>query len=149
MIALQPTVRLAALKHGGHAIAFSPRGDLLVFAGGDPLSGSRCVREVACWRLPDQLLWTHEDRGRRVEAVAFAPDGRRLLCAEQGPHVTELDAATGAVVRRIEAHPENAVHGLAYAPDGSRFATASWDMTVKLWRAGDAALLATLTGDED
>src|SRR4051812_41069062 len=149
MIALQPTHRLAALRNGGHAIAFSPRGDRLAYAGGDPLSGSRCVREVACWRPPDQLLWAHEDRGRRVQEVAFSPDGRRLLCAEQGPHVTELDAATGAVVRRTEAHPGNAVHGVAYAPDGATFATASWDTTVKLWRAADATLLATLTGDED
>jgi WD40 repeat protein len=149
MIALQPTIRLGALRNGGHAIAFSPQGDLLVYGGGDPLAGSRCVREVACWRPPDQLLWTHEDRGRRVQAVAFSPDGQRLLCAEQGPHLAELDARTGAVGRRIEAHPKNSVNGVAYAPDGSTFATASWDMTVKLWRAEDATLLATLSGDED
>ena len=149
MLALRPTVRLGALKNGGHAVAFSPRGDLLVYAGGDPMAGSRCIREVACWRPPDQLLWTHEDRGRRVQAVAFSPDGRRLLCAEQGPHVIELDAATGVVVRRVEAHPGNAVHDVAYAPDGSTFATASWDMTVKLWRAEDATPLSTLTSGED
>src|ERR1041384_1225265 len=103
MIALQPTARHGALKNGGHAIAFSPQGDLLVFAGGDPLPRTRSVREVACWRPPDQLLWTHEDRGRRVQAVTFSPDGGRLLCAEQGPAVTELNPATGTVVRRIGA----------------------------------------------
>ena len=149
MIALQLIVRHRALKIGGHAIAFSPRGDLLVYAGGDPMYRSLSVREIACWRLPDQLLWTHEERGRRIDAVIFSPDGGRLLCAEQGPAVIELNPATGAVVRRIEAHPKNAVHGVAFAPDGSTFATASWDMTVKLWRTEDTTLLATLTDGEN
>jgi WD40 repeat protein len=143
MVAPQPISRLAALKIGGHAIAFSPQPGILVYAGG----GER-TRAVACWRLPDQLLWGHKERGRAVQALAFSPDGQRLLCAEDGPHVTELNPATGELVRRIEAHPERTVWDVAFAPDGSRFATASWDMTVKLWQTNDASALATLRDEE-
>src|SRR5262245_42435328 len=149
MVAFQPIARLTGLTFGGHAVAFSPQGGILAYAGGDPMSGSRCLREVACWELPDRLLWSHVERGRRVNAIAFSPDGRRLLCAEEGPHVTELNAGTGEVVRRIEAHPGNSARGLAFAPDGSRFATASWDMTVKLWRSDGGSAFATLTVGED
>jgi WD40 repeat protein len=149
MLTFQVASRLSALKNGGHAIAYSPRGDKLAYAGGDPISGSRCIREVVCWKLPNQLLWSHEERGRRVNTLVFSPDGERLLCAEEGPHLTELNAGNGQVVRRIEAHPKNSVNGVDFAPDGSKFATASWDMTVKLWRADDDAHLKTLVGEED
>jgi WD40 repeat protein len=148
-----PTVstleRLSGLTFGGGAVAFSPSGDRLVLAGGDPLDSSRCVREVVCWQLPQAKLWEHKERGRHVQAIAFSPDGQRLLCAEAGPHVTELDTATGQLTRRFVAHPNNSVWGVAYAPDGTRFATASWDMTVKLWQAADAALLFTLADLEE
>ena len=91
MLTCRVASRLTALKNGGHAVAFSARDGVLAYAGGDPMSGSRCVREAVCWRMPDQLLWSHEERGRRVNALAFSPDSQRLLCAEEGPHVTELD----------------------------------------------------------
>ena len=56
MLTFNVVARLTALKNGGHAVAFSPNGDRIAYAGGDLLSGSRCIREAACWRLPDQLL---------------------------------------------------------------------------------------------
>jgi WD40 repeat protein len=148
-----PTVRsmqqLSGLTRGGQCIAFSPRGDCLVYAGGDSDSGSRSIREVVCWNSLNAKVWEHAERGKRIQSIAFSPDGRRLLCAEDGPHVIELDTNTGQVTRRIVAHPNNSVWGVAYAPDGDRFATAAWDMTVKVWRTADATLLSTFSDLEE
>jgi WD40 repeat protein len=140
--------QMPALTKGGQVVAYSPAGDVLVAAGGDPMGGSKAIREAVAWRESGESLWEFRDRGRFFGDVAFSPDGRRLLGAEQGPHVTELDAATGKAVRRFEAHPRNSVWGVAFAPDGSQFATASWDMTVKLWPAMGGAARLTLKADE-
>jgi WD40 repeat protein len=134
--------RWTGLTRGGQAVAFSPGGDTLAYARGDSDSGSRSLREVICWHSSGSTRWEHRERGKRIQAIAFSPDGQRLLCAEDGPHVTEFDAATGQLTRRFVAHRDNSVWGVAFAPDGATFVTASWDETVKRWRTADATLLS-------
>jgi WD40 repeat protein len=41
------------------------------------------------------------------------------------------------------------VWGVAYAPDGERFATAGWDEKVKVWRTADATLLSVFSDLEE
>src|SRR5579859_1397203 len=43
----------------------------------------------------------------------------------------------------------NWVTSLAFAPDGSTLASASWDQTVKLWEMTNGGLLQTLSGHTD
>jgi WD40 repeat protein/subtilase family serine protease len=38
------------------------------------------------------------------------------------------------------------VNSVAFSPDGSLIASGSWDLTIKLWRVSDGALVRTLTG---
>ena len=49
------------------------------------------------------------------------------------------------VVRECAGHTE-AVVACAWAPDGSALATAAWDGTARVWRAGDWSCVRTLTG---
>src|SRR6185295_11091927 len=40
----------------------------------------------------------------------------------------------------------NQISAIVFTPDGSCFATASWDHTIKIWEAADGNLLRTLAG---
>jgi WD40 repeat protein len=83
-----------------------------------------------------------------------SPDGKRIARAWTGAggippsdrskeyaksSVLVVDAATGEVLHTLIGHTSDLV-GIAFSPDGSRIATASFDRTVKLWD--------TLTGRE-
>src|SRR5215203_5393627 len=97
---------LTGTVRGNSAVAFSPDGQWLANGGGETLG--RPSREVILWNPADgSVRWHHRDRGNFVQALAFSPDGGRVLCAESGPHVAELDGRTGELVRRVEAHPRN------------------------------------------
>ena len=80
-------------------------------------------------------------------ALAFSPDGRRILSADYGETLTLVDALTGVVVSSFEGYRA------AYSRDGSRIvsvrrgsATGSADDTLELRDAGTGAVLSTLKG---
>ena len=78
-------------------------------------------------------------------AASFEPLDPRLL----GPSFSEPaapfnPAAAGDASRTVLRGHSGAVSGLAFSPDGSLIVTASYgDMSMRLWRVADGALLAT------
>ncbi|MBL0323131.1 MAG: choice-of-anchor D domain-containing protein [Ignavibacteria bacterium] len=56
-----------------------------------------------------------------------------------------MDANTGVLIRTLNGHT-NSVFDIAYSPDGSRIATASYDYTARAWDANTGSLIRTLTG---
>ena len=100
-------------------------------------------------------LRTFSGHGDRVTACAFSPDGSRLATSSWDGVGKIWAAATGACLHTLAGHAapadaNQATHGrlesVAFAPDGSRVATTSWDRTARVWDAATGARLETLAG---
>jgi len=80
-----------------------------------------------------------------VRAVAFSPDGKRVLTGSDDTTARLWDAATGAAVATLAGHTAR-VSAVAFSPDGKRVLTGSDDKTARLWDAATGAAVATLEG---
>jgi len=94
------------------------------------------------------LLRTLAGHAAPVNAVAVAPDGRRVLSASHDRTLKIWDLETGAELRTLKGHTEG-VTAVAVAPDGRRALSASYDLTVKVWDLETGAELCTLAGHTD
>lgn len=101
---------------------------------------------LAFWQGQLSVLKTHGGYQSSMTAAAFAPDGKTFLSGDWGNHQNILgppylvlhDLQTGQASDKITEHAL-AIWRVAYSPDGTRFASASFDGTARLW---DAATLA-------
>jgi WD40 repeat protein len=86
------------------------------------------------------LLRGHEDV---VFALAFAPDGKRLLSGSGDKTAIIWDMATGQPIHRLSGHAKD-IKSVAFANDGSRVITGSEDRTLRLWNANAGAQIAEM-----
>jgi WD40 repeat protein len=118
-------------------VAFSPDGKRLAASG---FQGPVKVWDVANGQEIRKL-------GGGDAGLAFSPDGKRLAACDDRM-VTVWDTASGQRTLTLKGHTVQ-VLSVAFSPDGSQLATASWDRTVKVWDAATGREVRTLTGHTD
>jgi WD40 repeat protein len=108
---------------------------------GDPLPpGARA-------RLGTLHFW----QGGAISALAFAPDGKTLVSASDGPTLRLWDVATGKELRQFRGH-RGPVCSVAFSPDGRTLASGSAggdDPTIRIWDAATGRQLRQWTGAEE
>jgi WD40 repeat protein len=82
--------------------------------------------------------------------LAFRPDGRWLAACSNSldgapGEVRVFDSATGRLIFSLRGHTSKVV-AVAFSPDGTRIATAGFDLTVKLWETETGQEVCTLRG---
>ena len=132
--------------------------EILTFQGHtDAVSAWRSARTAI--GSPPRVRTTPSNVGRRdgprspavkthfqpVMAVAFSPDGNRLVSAGQDGMLKVWDAVTGQEIRTLNGQHRR-VESVAFSPDGKRLASVSWDLTVKVWDVETGRETLTLKG---
>jgi WD40 repeat protein/serine/threonine protein kinase len=117
-------------------VEFSPDGTLVasLWSGGD----------LFVHAAEDGRLLHRGDEARSHSAIAFRPDGGRLMVGLSDGAVEVLDPREGRVTARLRT-PESTVVALAFAPDGGTLASGAWNGRIHLWNA-DLTLAHELRG---
>lgn len=69
---------------------------------------------------------------KRVESIAFSPDGKTLACAGSNGAIALLDMSTLQVKKSFSGHAAW-VNSVAFSPDGRTLASGSEDGTILIW----------------
>ena len=119
---LQPDGPIGGLR----AVAFSPDGTRLAVAD---------TAFVRIWNLTDKDELAHRASPRikiaaSVQAVAYSPDGKTLVCGNSIWDVTGDEPVKG---NRLPIPPEAEFRSLAFALDGQTLASSGDDQKVRIW----------------
>ena len=83
-----------------------------------------------------------------IKAVAFSPDGKRVVTASSDQTARLWDGLTGQLLAVLGGHTGRVKHVL-FSPNGTRVVTASDDATLRLWDAQTGELIGVLRGHGD
>ncbi|KAG2350121.1 WD40 repeat-like protein [Suillus weaverae] len=105
---------------GANSVSYSPDGTKLAVG---------TAKHIIIWSTADgkELLKIQQ----RAWRVAFTPDGLRLVSGDY-QDIRISDATSGDMIKQFEAHNQ-LFYSLAIAPNGTKFATTSYDKTTRFF----------------
>lgn len=127
-------------------IRFSPNGDVLAVAGGQPSAkGDLRLYQTSDWKL----LATMRGHDDVIFSIAFSSDGSKLASASFDQKVKVWDVKTQSELQTFTGHSDF-VYAVAFSPDGTKLASASKDRTVALVDLASGRSQFTFSGmDQD
>ena len=131
---------LRGSRHALNGVAIHPRGTHVAAAGGEPGAGG----EILVWPLAggEPQRWSgHADA---IYALAYNPDGTRLVSASYDRLLLLWNSATGEVLATLR-HHTGPVYAAQFSPDGKVILSGGADQTVKLWNSTTGERIVTLS----
>ncbi|MGE3315155.1 MAG: M56 family metallopeptidase [Planctomycetaceae bacterium] len=113
-----------------HSVAWSPDGAFLAAVGRDDMT-------LRIWSTDSWAAVRVIKENQTLRAVDWSADGRQLIVASDNNAVLLFDVSTGNK-RELSGH----LHGVStvqWSPRGDRFASGSFDSTLRIWEADGSA----------
>ena len=116
----------------------------------DPISFGRLyqIETIRLWDAASgTLVHTFGGPTTPVHALAFSPDGGRLLSGSNDNLVRLWDVSSGKLIRTFDGH-SGAITTVSFSADGTRAVSGSADGTLRIWSVDTGELLTTLLSEE-
>lgn len=130
---------------GPKGVIQGPKGVVMaVFAPGSQLAAS-CLfsGSIVLWDTFSGKIIGHplEPHQGAIYAVAFSPDGTRLISGGQSCAIIMWDVQSGTIIRDSPAAHRKTLMCLVFSPNGSCYASGSRDGTICIWDAGSGDMI--------
>lgn len=113
-------------------VAFAP----LTEGSGDNslLASGGADRIIRLWNIKERSCKELKGHTGTVYAIAFSPDGQKLVSAGDDRRIYVWDVATASCIYRSEPEHSEPIRAISLSPDGRTIATGSEDETIGLWK---------------
>jgi WD40 repeat protein len=108
--------------------------------------GNLHVHELDTRRKTETITLGGQDR--KVTAVRFSPDGKRVAVVGDDATGNVYDATNGKEVASLKGH-RGIIFAVAFSPDGKKVVTGGDDNAARVWDAATGKALAVLEGHTD
>jgi dipeptidyl aminopeptidase/acylaminoacyl peptidase len=134
-----PVKRLKGYGHGVTSVSAVRSGQRLLIA-------AACLdSSIHVWDAASGARLGSVDVRLNSRAVAFSPNGKRIVAMSDDNSLRSYDVGTGNQINRFLGHAGE-VQAVAFSPDGKQIASASEDGTLRLWNFDTAETIRTFEG---